>query len=341
MTRTNGGQANSAETDINTTENPFYMGRGWVWKSNPSVQEAIRVAIQRLSKDDKGATKKHILKVLFLAKESLPDDNHVKGDLAYYWYREGPYSQVVYVSLDQMVRDGLVMPHATAGSKTYHLVPGRARQPIVTDADLDVARREIGLVASENPNASDAIRSTYEKAPFKWYTTYNREFKPKFKRYCRDALAGRDGIYTDSAMLEQLDDAVLDYPTDPEFMEHRMNFMDFAKIVNAFLRRNPDHAAKDTLVWLSALCSDIWETFAYRVRMHHHDAPYDGHAKVWAEAYDKALGELDRETAKRMKQFGDVGVNEPDLAPEIKDMIRHPERHVFTPLSLEDVVENK
>lgn len=310
------------------------MGKGWARVSNPTVQEAIRVTMQRLPKGGRsGVTKKHILKVLFLAKERLPDGNRVKRDLAYYWYREGPYSEVVYANLDHMVADGLVEARKIGKSETYRLVPERALRPVASGSDLDVVRREIGLVASENSNVHDAVRRTYEMAPSRWYAAYNLEFRPQFEKYCKDAPAGRGG--TDRDMLGRLEDAVLDYPTVPEFMEHRMAFMDFAKMANAFLRRDPHHAPEDASKWLSGLCSSVWETFAYGVRVRHHDPQYDGHVERWTEMYGEALDRLERETAERMGQFGDVGVDEPDLAPEIEDMALHPERHEFTPLSLD------
>lgn len=330
------------ETDINKAEDAADMGRAWARKANPAVQETIRVTIHRLSKNDRaGATKKYILKVLFLARENLPDDNRVRHDLAYYWYKEGPYSEVVYANLDQMIGDGLVKASKTGKSETYRLASERALRPVASGADLDAARREIDLVASENSNVHDAVKRTYEVAPSKWYTAYNLEFKPQFERYCKDALAGREGMHTASDMLERLDDAVLDYPTTPEFMEHRLAFMDFAKMVNAFLRRDSHHTPKNTPRWLPALCSSMWETFAYGVRVHHHDPQYDGHTGRWAEMYGEALDKLEHETARRMRQFGDVSVNEPGLAPEIEDMILHPEDHVFTPLSLDGVAKDR
>lgn len=327
-----------AETGINTAEDMADMGRSWARKTNPAVQEAIRVAIQRLSKDGtRGVTKKHILKVLFLARERMPDDSDVKLDLAYYWYRDGPYSEVVDANLDHMVTDGLVKVHKTNKSQTYRLIPRLGMRPVVCGDDIDAAKHEIGLTASANSNANDAVKRTYERAPSKWYTAYNREFKSQFESYCKDVLAGRDGTYTDSDMLGRLDDAVLDYPTIPEFMEHRMVFMDFAKMVNVFLRRDPHHIPKDTAKWLPDLCSTIWDTFTYGVRVHHHDPQYDSHVEKWIGMYGEALDKLERETVERMEQFGDVSVNEPRLAPEIEDMILHPENHDFTPLSLDGV----
>ena len=42
-----------------------------------------------------------------------------------------------------------------------------------------------------------------------------------------------------------------------------------------------------------------------------------------------------------MRQFGDISVNEPGLAPEMEDMILHPEDHAFTPLSLDGVAKDR
>lgn len=164
-------------------------------ESNPVVQEAIRVAMQRLSKHGKvNVTKKHILKVLFLAKARLSDDNRVKRDLAYYWYMEGPYSEVVYANFDRMISSGLVLKtHAT---KAYRLAPERAMKPISSSDDLEESRREIGRVAKEFPNVHDAVKRAYEAAPFKWYYTYNLKFRPKFESHCKDVLAGRESRHS-------------------------------------------------------------------------------------------------------------------------------------------------
>ncbi len=335
------GGVDKVKIDVNKTEDVTDMELAWAREANPIVQETIRVAIQRLSRSGRaGVTKKHILKVLFLARENLPDNNHIKHNLAYYWYKEGPYSEVVYANLDQMIDSGLVKVHKTDKSETYKLVSELTMRPVASGADLDAARREIGLVASENPKVHDAVRHTYEMAPFKWYTTYNLEFKPQFEAYCKNVLTSREGVHTDNDMLERLDDSVLDYPTIPEFMEHRMMFMDFAKMANAFLRRDSHHTSKNIVEWLPVLSADIWDAFAYGVRVHHHDPQYDSHLGKWREMYDTVLDKLEYETNKCMEQFGDVSVNEPDLDPGIEDMILHPENHVFTPLSL-DVVKDR
>ena len=316
------------------------MRLGHMRESNPVVQEAIRVAMQRLSKHGKAnVTKKHILKVLFLAKERLPDDNRVKHDLAYYWYMEGPYSEAVYANFDHMISSGLVLKtHAT---KTYRLAPERALKPISSSDDLEEPRREIGRAAKEFPNVHDAVKRAYEDAPFKWYDTYNLKFRPKFESHCKDVLAGRESRHSVQEMLGRLDDAVLDYPTIPEFMGHRMIFMDFAKMLNAFMRRDSYHTDKDMLTTLRGLCGSIWDAFAYGVRVHHHDPQYDDRVGEWTSMYKRKVDRLDGEILNRMEEFGDVGIDEAELPPEIVDMALHPERYEFTPLELDTALGNR
>ena len=107
-------------------------------KVNPTVQKAISVAMHELSESypKTSVTKKHILKVLYLAKERLPDDNQFKRDLAFYWYKEGPHSEVVYDNLRDMVSNGLVRAHKTVMSERYSLVSEQTLLPVAVDAEV-------------------------------------------------------------------------------------------------------------------------------------------------------------------------------------------------------------
>ena len=242
---------------------------------NPAIQEAIRIAMQRLSKNGKiRVTKKHMLKVLFLAKERLPDDNRIKHDLAYYWYKEGPYSEAVYANLEQMVKNDIVSVHKTHNSETYRLVPEQALRPIVPDdEEIDAVKKEISQVIKQYSSVHAAVRRTYKEAPFKWYTTYNLEFRPKLESHFGDMLAKRKSRYSSQDILERLDDAVLNYTTVPEFLEHRMIFMDYAKMLNAFLRWDLYPTRHDLLKMLRAMCGDIWDVVLLQTRLMVVDIP--------------------------------------------------------------------
>lgn len=322
----------SAETDITFPQDATDMRRAWEQEANPAVQETIRAAMQQLAKDGKPrVTKKHILKVLFLARERLPDDSHIKQDLAYYWYMEGPYSEVVDANMDHMVDAGMVVFRKTARSETYSLASGQ-EQPATRNTELDDAKREIGLVASANPTVRDAIQHAYEAAPFKWYTTYNLEFGPNLGRHFRDILAGRESRYSAQNVLEQLDDVVLDYPTDRAFMGHRAAFMDYAKMLNAFLRWDSYHTRKDMVEVLYDLCERVWDVFAWGARIRHHDPYYDERVDAWDVKYKQELTELDHTVRGWLKKFDEVVVDEMEVDPEVLDMVLHPEKYEFAPL---------
>lgn len=303
------------------------------WRVNPTVQKAIRVAMHELSEScpQTSVTKKHILKVLYLAKERLPDDNQFKRDLAFYWYKEGPHSEVMYDNLCDMVDNGLVRAHKTAMSERYSLVSEQTLLPVEVDADLKAVEREIKLMANENPTVQTAVKRAYETAPYKWYTTYNREFRPKLKSHFRRILGGGKSRYSAQNVLRRLDNAVLDYPTNREFREHRMVFMDFAKMMNALLRSDSYSTQEYMIETLYKLCDEIWAVFAYGARIHNHDPYYDNSVDAWENRYKDELDELDREVRERLEEFDKIVVDDIGIDPDVVDMIQHPEKQEFVP----------
>lgn len=311
-------------------------------EGNLAVQEAIRIVMQRLSRNGKvNVTKKHMLKVLFLAKERLPEDNRIKHDLAYYWYREGPYSEVVYANLDHMMKNGVVRVHKTQKSETYHLIPERALRPIApNDDEMGVVRDVVSQMAKQYTNVHAAVSHTYKKAPFKWYTTYNLEFRPKLESHLRDILACRKSRYGPQDILDRLDDAVLYYPTNPEFLGHRMIFMDFAKMLNALLRWDSYHTRHDLLEPLMAMCGNVWDVFTYMVRIQHHDGYYDGRVHDWTKWYKLESAKLDHAIHEHARKLDGIVVDDLELTPDMEDVILHPERHEFKPLGPGTNIEN-
>ena len=309
-------------------------------KGDVLVQEMIRIAMQRISKaqDHPYVSKKKILKVLYRAKECMSDDNPVKNHLVYYWYKDGPYSEMIYANIDQLVSGGRITAHRRDASETYKLVPEYELQPLMThDSDIDEAGREISQVADKFVNIHDMVRDIYARAPYKWYSAYNLEFKPKFESHCNAILDGHQSAHTNDDILNWLDDAVLDYPPLPKFMEHRRIFMDFAKMLNSFLRSDSSRTRKDLLETLQILSDRVWEVFAYGVRVDCHNDYYDDRVDDWKAAYAKKIDDLDGEVREHIKKFDVAVVDDRRLAPEVEDMILHPEKHDFKPWILDSV----
>ena len=104
------------------------------------VQEMIRTAVQALpgKRRNKQVTKKQILKVLFRAKEMLPDENPVKDCLAFYWYLEGPFSEIIHSNIESLAARGVLRRGKTDRAETYVLAHERASTPLMGGDDYVV-----------------------------------------------------------------------------------------------------------------------------------------------------------------------------------------------------------
>ena len=309
------------------------------------IQELIRIAIQRLSKQQNYpyVSKKKILKTLFQTKERLSNENPIKSCLAYYWYKEGPYSEIIYVNIDHLVSDGKIKIDRQGDRTTCRFDPNRALNPITPHNDnMNEASEKIRQVVEQFPHIGAVIKDIYDSAPFEWYSVYNLEFKVKFEDFCKSIQLGQEhheSRYTNNDILDSLDNAVLGYPPFPKFMEHRRIFMDFAKILNAFLRSDTYLKHKDKFMVLQERCNRIWDVFAYGVRLEHHDDYYDDRINSWKEKYEQELNDLDIEIRKQVKIFETIAVDTRRFIPEVEDIVCHPEKHSFKPFILDDIIE--
>lgn len=312
---------------------------------NLNIQELIRVAMQSKPGSTRNVTDKmNILKTLFLTREHMSDKNPIKHNLAFYWYKDGPYSEIVVNNLEMLVDAQKVIKSKTDTWEMYKLVPEYALRPIVQyDAFMDEAASEVKSIVSESTtNVHDLILQMYKTAaPTPLYISYKLEFMPKFENHCKDMQKGRENKYTPRQILELLDDVVLDFPTALEFLGIRMIFMDFAKILNAFLRWDEYYTHNDLLNELLIMCNDIWETFAYGARVHYHDSYYKPHMDDWKRKYEQKLHKLNCTTLERVKKFDSIVVDDMPLAPDIEDMVLHPELYTFKPLEMDVVADTR
>ena len=109
--------------------------------------------------------------------------------------------------------------------------------------------------------------------------------------------------------------------------------MDFAKMLNAFLRWDSYRTRKDMAETLHGLCGKIWNVFAYGARILYHDPYYDDRVIAWTSKYKQELAGLDHTVRRRLKEFDGVVVDYLEADPEVMDMMRHPEKYKFEPLA--------
>lgn len=248
--------------------------------NNHALQEMIRVAIQGISKakSGKNVTKKEILKVLYLADKDIEDSNVHKKHLAFYWYKDGPMSELIYESLGDMVSAGIVRRHKTDTYETYSLNPEKATRPlIVHDGNMDKIRKIIRNITGNFTGINDTLKKVYDDAPYAWYNTY----KPFVNKFTSDT-------YDKSTI--NLDELVDTYPQDGAPALHKQAFMGFLGIVRT-IDDNPTN--------LKDLCYKIWNVFSEWVRIGKHHPYYEYKVSTWEQKLEDAIESL-------QKQFNDI-----------------------------------
>ena len=275
-------------------------------RDDHTMQEMIRVALLSLAskRSYPHATKMEITKVLYDAKGRLPDSNPYNHALAYYWYKDGPFCEPIYASLDSMRASGLVRQNKTDAYENYELNHACKYQRLVQgDADMNKVLDVIRDVVTEFVNINDTRSNIYKNAPYRWYETYKSGFLPKFESHCNAILGGRESHYTNAYMIELMDATVRDYPTDAKFETHQRGFMDFVGIVRALLAEQRGFACNVAAESIRALSGMVWDTFTLCVRMAHHDKYYNGHMEKWGQRCKEEAEMLKAEMLKCAKMI--------------------------------------
>ena len=257
------------------------------------VQEMIRATMYRLAtkRQRPQSTKMEVLKVLYDAKNRLPVTNPYRDMLPYYWYRDGPFSDVVYNGLDDLTRSGLVKRNP-GRYETYSL-ESAGKRPLMYGTDMDEARDAISDVVGNFVNIGDTRRNMYEGAPYTIYVSYRLKFEPKFESLCRRIQSGESGLNVENE-IDILAYAASTYPKDAGFDEQWQPFGDFAVLATLFLMGEPAKFGENVPEKMKRLSESVWFALAAGIRIEQHDPHYDKNVPRWTVyLYDK-LSELRR-----------------------------------------------
>ena len=312
---------------------------GVIGSDQCTIQELIRIAFYRLytRKDLRHVSRKAILKVLFHAKQRLPNSNPIKDTLAYYWYKEGPYSSLIYENIDHLQASGIITP-SNSKYKTYLFDRDRISIPLTqSDKHMDEAKSAITETVDGFTHINALVEDLYSEAPHKWYDTYNLKFKVHFNNFCDKAASRNSARYTRDDILHDLEDAVIDFPPFPDFSELRRIFMRFARMLNSFLHTSDCLEHKEMFPILKSISNSIWNAFAYGVRIEHHDAYYEKEVNKWIAMYKEEISNLDADIRHHQKKIERVSTYVVKLPPNVADMKRHPEKYEFEELNIDHI----
>ncbi len=152
----------------------------------PIIKELIRLVFHNFSKKGKvNLSKKQVLKILYQVKMELPQDNTIKDKLAYYWYKNGPFSQVFHNNFEDM-KNNQIQHVDKPQLEIYKYSEEYLRKRFVdVTEDIVESRTIIANKVEQFVNMNNLINDVYSKyAPTKFYISYNIDFRNKFDNFC-------------------------------------------------------------------------------------------------------------------------------------------------------------
>ena len=291
--------------------------------AEPPVRDLVVSAFLAHAEHGRGQLgPRQILDTLYLAKMDLPEGSRIRDTLPYYWYLDGPASDLVCAELERMVADGIVRRVPGAGHAVYCLA-GSARPALGGDAGVlaDLVAGHAGRFAS----ADKMARGVYARhAPHAFYAAYKLGFMPPLERYCGEFLhCGGPADVSRDRVLDALADAILEIPAGKEFMRFNFAMSSYSRSLRVLLQSDEpydDHVDAD-LESARALCGMLWTAFAYHACIQSHDPYYRDHVPGWTARLDRYMVRLEKEMGAFEKSMDRIPVLE-TLGEETLDVMR-------------------
>jgi len=278
--------------------------------NNPVIKELIRLVFYNFAKRGRiNLSKKQVLKILYQVKMELPQDNTIKDKLAYYWYKNGPFSQVFYDNFEDM-KNNQIQRVDNSQLEIYKYSDEYLRKRLVeiTD-DIEESRTILGKKVEQFVNMNDLMNDVYSKyAPTKFYISYNINFRNKFDNFCSYILDSRKisskNRYKRIDVDEFLSEAIIDLQKTELFFQFRCIFKDFSKALYELLGIKSDYNEKEKELLLKAkeLYDDIWNVFSYGIRIEEHDEFYNQYERSWKDKYFEEINKLE----EKVNLFADL-----------------------------------
>ena len=260
---------------------------------DPVIKELIRLVFHNFSKKGRiNLSKKQILKILYQVKMELPQNNTIKDKLAYYWYKNGPSSQVFYNNFEDMKNNQIHRVNKPQ-LEIYKYSEEHLRKRLidVTD-DIEESRTIIANKVEQFVNMNTLMNDVYSKyAPTQFYISYHINFRNKFDNFCSyildDSKTSLKNRYKKTDIDEFLSEAIIDLQKTEFFFQFRCIFNDFSKALYELLEIKSDYNEneKELLRNVRKLYDDIWNVFSYGIRIEEHDKFYNQYEKLWNDKY--------------------------------------------------------
>lgn len=266
------------------------------------TKEIVRLCfVQRMNAGwDPIYTETAIQKALHRLKLNLAESNSVKQNLPYYWFKGGPFSEIVAATLEEMTDDKIIKPIQKPNYTLLVLDKKYFNKKIHPhNSDLTRANSELEKIITKlNPYSLDEeIQHQYTtEAPSIFYPRFKLEFIPNLKLYYNivKTKLSNESNSTNSFQRECLSKLLnlssSSLPFESIFSKFKNTYFDFDISLTRLLKSHIKETERNYLSLIEdsyKLSLKIWDVFAYGARIMKHDSFYDNKIPSWTKLFDK------------------------------------------------------
>lgn len=232
-----------------------------------------------------------IHKILYKLKQTLPDNNSIKGQIPFYWFLYGPFSEDIRRMLYELTQDNIIEPLTTANEKEVFRFKREIAKPNNRDY-ADAKERLMEILKDVNPfNITPFIRDIYNTyAPSPFITMFRLDYQDSLKKFYKKIQLGK----SDSGLLRRLENMIYDCESElienPLFEQYNSYFSTFVTTADRIFDLCPD---QENIIYLERLSQlgdySVWNTFGKGIRIIVHDEDYNSREKDWIKKYNRVL----------------------------------------------------
>ncbi len=268
----------------------------------PIIEEMIRLIFHnfKIKKSRHKLPKKTIQKILFKLNKSLPENDSVKNSIPFYWFLEGPYSEVIDQTIS-MMKNKQILLNTDDRYELYKYNPNLQDRRFIDhlECDFEKIRKTISDIVNNTSKFSNLllVKEVYAESPILFYPSYKTDFLSHFESYCDHHINNTTScnIFTEPILLSELKRSILTIPPNPIFTDFKILFLKFCQTVEKTFEVKNKKEPKYTIVLksLKILSKDIWNTFAYGARILEHDEYYLDKIPDWKSMFSDKIKILD------------------------------------------------
>jgi uncharacterized phage-associated protein len=231
-------------------------------------------------------------KILYDFREKVEDDK-IKSDLHFYWYKHGPYSPEISNALGRLVVQKVLSVSVVNGQKLYQLSHKLKETAIQNVASAKTILVQI-LEEIDIYHISNLVKKIYEKAPYPFMPIYKMEYLRALQEYLE--LLEHETDSNDLKFLKNYQKKIGDYlyeseyqlPDDELFTDFNTIFSNMVGEISQIFSQNK--VIESTLLnEITKISESAWTCFAKGLRIAKHDSYYDENVSRWEEDFRESV----------------------------------------------------